>query len=243
MAFSRRINVTGYDLIKQWEGLRTTAYKDSAGIWTIGYGHTASAGKPHPKSGMKITKTQAEDILMRDLGQYEQTVCDVVKVPLSDSQFAALVSFCYNIGADKFRKSTLVKKLNRGDYNAVPTELMKWTRAGGKKLQGLVNRRAAEAGLWVKGEFVASHYIKPEHTDKKLNIADPENLKKHPATSKTVWTWFATAVAAPLAAFADLDWRVQLVIIAVIVGFAIYGIKRRFDLSRIMRKLHEEHEA
>jgi len=243
MAFSRRINATGLELIKQWEGLRTTAYKDAVGIWTIGYGHTASAGKPHPKSGMKITKAQAEDILARDLRQYEQAVSEAVKVPLSDSQFAALVSFCYNVGIGAFRKSTLLKKLNSGDYNAVPGQLMKWTRAGGKKLQGLVNRRAAEAGLWAKGEFVASHYIKPEHADTKTVVTDPENLKKHPASSKTVWTWLTTAIAAPLAAFGDLDWRVQLAIIAVIVGFAIYGIKRRFDLSRIMRKLHEEHSA
>jgi len=120
MAFSRKINAKGLELIKQWEGLRTTAYKDAVGIWTIGYGHTASAGKPYPKSGMKITKAQADDILARDLVQYEQTVSEAIKTPLSDSQFAALVSFCYNVGADKFRKSTLVKKLNRGDYNAVP---------------------------------------------------------------------------------------------------------------------------
>jgi len=243
MAFPRKINATGLELLKQWEGLRTTAYKDSGGVWTIGYGHTASAGKPHPKSGMKITKAQAEDILMRDLRQYEQAVNEAVKVPLSDSQFAALVSFCYNVGADKFRKSTLLKKLNRGDYNAVPAELMKWTRADGKRLQGLVNRRAAEVGLWAKGEFVASHYIKPEAVNAKPVVTDPENLKKNPATSKTVWTWLTTAVAAPLAAFGNLDWRVQLAIIAVIVGFAIYGIKRRVDLSRIMRKLHEERDA
>jgi len=72
-------------------------------------------------------------------------------------------------------------------------------------------------------------------------IADPEELGKNPASSKTVWTWATTAIAAPLAAFGNLDWRVQLAIIAVIVGFAIYGIKRRFDLCRIMRELHKEY--
>jgi len=72
-------------------------------------------------------------------------------------------------------------------------------------------------------------------------VADPEELGKNPATSKTVLTWLTTAIAAPLAAFGNLDWKVQLVIIAVIVGFAIYGIKRRFDLGKAVRKLHEEY--
>jgi len=77
----------------------------------------------------------------------------------------------------------------------------------------------------------------------KTVVADPEKLGKNPATSKTVWTWLTTAIAAPLAAFGNLDWRVQLAIIAVIVGFAIYGIKRRFALGKAVRKLHEEYGA
>ncbi|EJF81752.1 hypothetical protein MCS_00177, partial [Bartonella doshiae NCTC 12862 = ATCC 700133] len=77
---------------------------------------------------------------------------------LSDEQFGALVSFCYNVGIAAFQNSTLLKRLNRGDYEAVPTELQKWTKASGKRLQGLVHRRVAEAGLWAKGAYVSSNY-------------------------------------------------------------------------------------
>ncbi|MEN3931418.1 lysozyme [Microvirga sp. W0021] len=153
----QKINIDGLKLIKQWEGLRTTAYKDVVGILTIGYGHTSSAGAPVVSSGMKITETEAEEILKRDLEKFEKRVTELVKVPLTDNQFAVLVSFDFNTGA--LHKSTLLKKLNAGDYASVPAELMKWINAGGKKVKGLVNRRAAECGLWVKGEFVASNYI------------------------------------------------------------------------------------
>jgi len=158
----RKINKNGLALIKRWEGLRLSAYQDSAGVWTIGYGHTAAVGKPYVYEGMKISGQKAEAILMRDLEQYETAINDVVKVPLTDNQFAALVSFAYNVGVGALRKSTLLKKLNKGDYDSVPAELMKWVNAGGKKLKGLENRRAAEAGLWVTGEFVASRDVKPQ---------------------------------------------------------------------------------
>jgi len=157
-----KINENGLNLIKQWEGLRLEAYRDVSGVWTIGYGHTAAAGAPHPKAGMKIDERAAQDILLRDLSQYEQMIAAVIKVPLSDNQFAALVSFCYNIGTGAFIRSTLCKRLNEGDYDAVPQELSKWIHVNGHKIAGLVNRRAAEAGLWARGEFVASNYLKPE---------------------------------------------------------------------------------
>ncbi|MGU3575630.1 lysozyme [Brucellaceae bacterium C25G] len=154
---TRRINAAGLSLIQQWEGLKLTAYKDVAGIWTIGYGHTSTAGAPQVKQGMQITKTEASRILRSDLAKFEKRVSDLVKVPLSDNQYAVLVSFDFNTGA--LHKSTLLKKLNKGDYNAVPAELAKWVNAGGKRVQGLVNRRAAEAGLWAKGEFVSSNTV------------------------------------------------------------------------------------
>jgi len=171
----RKINERGLALIKQWEGLRTTAYKDSAGVWTIGYGHTTAAGKPYVHGGLKISEGQAQAILARDLGQYERAVEEAVKVPLTDNQFAALVSFTYNVGAGALKRSTLLKKLNKGDYEAVPAELMKWTRAGKKKLKGLENRRAAEAGLWVQGEFVASRDVRPKPVNDNPTLK-PETL-------------------------------------------------------------------
>ncbi|MGF7157606.1 GH24 family phage-related lysozyme (muramidase) [Bartonella heixiaziensis] len=143
----RKISSEGLALIKQWEGLRLNAYKDAIGVWTIDYGHTNSAGKPFIYEGMTITEEQDENVLYQDLRQFENAVEQAVQVSLTDEQFAALVSFCYNVGTGAFCNSTLLKKLNQGEYEAVPAELQKWTKAGGKRLQGLAHRRAAETGL------------------------------------------------------------------------------------------------
>lgn len=145
-----RTSADGIKLIKDFEGERLGAYLCPAGVWTIGYGHTDAAGPPKVVPGMVITKREAEDILRRDLLKYEVAVDRAVSVPLTPNQFDALVSFCYNVGAGAFSKSTLVKKLNRGDYDAVPAELMKWNKANGKELSGLTRRRRAEAALWRK---------------------------------------------------------------------------------------------
>lgn len=143
-----KISKDGLNLIKQFEGVRLTAYKCPAGVLTIGIGHTSAAGPPEVKPGMTITAQDAYEILQRDLGQYENAINNLVKVTLTQNQFDALVSFVYNVGVGAFQKSTLLKKLNAGQYDAVPAELMKWTKAGGKELPGLVRRRRAEASLW-----------------------------------------------------------------------------------------------
>lgn len=159
---TRQISPHGLEKLKQWEGLKTKAYKDSGGVWTIGYGHTATAGEPKPRAGMVITAVEAESILLKDLAQYEAAIENNVNVKLNDNQFAALVSFAFNVGIHAFKNSTLLKKLNQGNFDAVPTELMKWTKAGGKKIQGLVNRRRAEGYLWMEGAFVTSKDVVPE---------------------------------------------------------------------------------
>jgi lysozyme len=138
----------GIAFIKRWEGVRLSAYQCSAGVWTIGVGHTAAMGNPKPVSGMRITEQEAEDILRRDLNSIERDIDAVVDVRLNQRQFDTLVSFVFNVGIGAFRKSTLLKKLNAGRYDEVPSELMKWNRAGGKVVQGLVNRRKAEADFW-----------------------------------------------------------------------------------------------
>lgn len=138
----------GIAFIKRWEGVRLKAYRCSANVLTIGVGHTAAMGEPYPVEGMKITEAEAEAILRRDLSSIERGVQQAVKVPLNQRQFDTLVSFVFNVGIGAFRKSTLLKRLNAKDYDAVPSELMKWTRAGGRVVQGLVNRRKAEADMW-----------------------------------------------------------------------------------------------
>lgn len=143
-----KVSAAGINLIKEFEGVRLKSYKCPAGVWTIGVGHTSAAGPPVVKPGMEITNAQATKILAQDLVQFEDGVEAAVKVPLTQNQFDALVSFTFNVGLGAFQKSTLLKKLNAGQYDAVPAELMKWTKAGGKELPGLVRRRRAEAALW-----------------------------------------------------------------------------------------------
>lgn len=138
----------GRAFITRWEGCYLKAYLCPANVWTIGVGHTAAMGDPKPVMGMKITQEEADAILRRDLGSVERDVTASLKVLVNQRQFDTLVSFVFNVGIGAFRKSTLLKKLNASDYDAVPAELMKWTRAGGRVVQGLVNRRKAEADLW-----------------------------------------------------------------------------------------------
>jgi lysozyme len=146
------------DLLQKFEGCKLTAYKCPAGVWTIGYGHTSAAGKPTVVEGLTITQDEAEQILGRDLVKFEQGVMSCVKVPLEQNQFDVLVDFAYNAGIGALQKSTLLKKVNAGDFAAVPAELMKWTKAGGKELSGLVRRRQAECALWS-----AHHADEQEH--------------------------------------------------------------------------------
>lgn len=141
---SRRINAAGLAHLKRWEGCKLTAYKDVAGVLTIGYGST---GK-HVRPGMKISQAAAEQLLKDDLTRFESAVERLVTVQLNDNQFAALVAFAFNVGIGAFEESTLLRKLNDGNYPVVPFELMKWVNAGGKKVQGLVNRRKAEGDLF-----------------------------------------------------------------------------------------------
>lgn len=138
----------GVALIKAHEGLRLTAYTDPVGVWTIGYGHTTAAGPPKVERGMKITDAGADAILRQDLAKFEGYVSSAVKVPLNQNEFDALVSFTFNLGPGNLRSSTLLKKLNAGDRAGAADEFLKWTKAGGKTLPGLVKRREAERALF-----------------------------------------------------------------------------------------------
>lgn len=142
----RRINDAGLALIKEAEGKKLTAYICPAGKLTIGWGSTG----PHVVPGMTITEQEAETLLRDDLRRFEEGVEKLVEVPLSDNQFSALVSFAFNLGVGALSKSTLLRKLNDGDYDAVPSELARWNKAAGRVLPGLVKRRAAEGELWSK---------------------------------------------------------------------------------------------
>lgn len=139
----------GIALIKQFEGCKLTAYQDSVGVWTIGYGWTQPVdGKPI-RDGMTIKQETAERLLKTGLVSYESDVSRLVKVGLTQGQFDALVSFTYNLGARSLSTSTLLRKLNAGDYAGAADEFLRWNKAGGKVLNGLTRRREAERALFL----------------------------------------------------------------------------------------------
>jgi len=139
-----RTSDQGISLIKSFEGLRLQAYQDSVGVWTIGYGATRGV-----KAGMTITMDQAERMLVNDVQRFEPDLDRLVKVPLNQSQWDALMSFVYNLGAANLESSTLLKLLNQKDYASAADQFQRWNRAGGKVLQGLVARRAAERAMFL----------------------------------------------------------------------------------------------
>ena len=144
------ISDEGLELIKHFEGCPTdeegnaVAYQDAVGVWTIGYGHTKDV-----QEGDKWTKEKAEFMLWRELeDEYEDYINNYVHVPLNQQQFDALCSWVYNLGPANLKKSTLLRKLNNGEYKETPNQIKRWNKAGGKVLEGLVRRRGAEALLF-----------------------------------------------------------------------------------------------
>lgn len=144
------VSPSGVDMICNFEGLRLKAYDDGVGVWTIGYGTTKYPNGIRVKKGDTCTLDQAKAYMQNDLKAFEQTVNNAVKVPLNQNQFDALVSLAYNIGSTAFEESTLVKRLNEKNYKAAADQFGLWVNARGKRLQGLVNRRAAERTLFLK---------------------------------------------------------------------------------------------
>lgn len=138
------VSERGLNLIKLFEGLRLRAYQCSAGVWTIGYGHTACV-----RPDNIICQEQAEIFLRQDVTLSENAIRRLVSEPLSQNQFDALVSFVFNLGTGNFATSTLLKRLNEGDYNGAAEEFPRWVYAGGKKLSGLIKRREAEKVLFL----------------------------------------------------------------------------------------------
>ena len=163
----REINQAGLNLIKSFEGIldgdpstvNLDPYIDPVGIWTIGWGHAISVGGSFLRGEQNrkqaqalypvgLTMDQAEALLRADLLDTCRDVEAAVTVPLTDNQFAALVSFTFNLGVGNLKKSTLLRLVNAGDFAGAAQEFKKWNRAGGKVLLGLTRRREAEATLF-----------------------------------------------------------------------------------------------
>ena len=143
-----KISQEGLSLIKKFEGLRLKAYKCSANVLTIGYGHTGGV-----KETDKITLEEADSLLEKDIAKFEEYVSDNVIVKLNQSQFDALVAWTFNLGPGNLRESTMLKKLNNQEYESVPFEMRRGNKAGGKTLDGLIRRREAESLLFESKEW------------------------------------------------------------------------------------------
>ena len=136
----------GLELIKKFEGCRLEAYRCSANVLTIGYGHTGGVLETDV-----ITQDVADKLLKEDIAKFEKYVNVNVAVELNQNQFDALVAWTFNLGVGNLRSSTMLKKLNESDYDSVPFEMKRWNKAGGKTLDGLIRRRKAE-GLLFEGK-------------------------------------------------------------------------------------------
>lgn len=137
------INAEGFALIKEFEGCDLSAYKDAAGVWTIGYGHTGDV-----QPGQAITQEQADALLQADLQKFEQGVNKLCERSINSNQFSALVCFAYNVGLGALANSTLLRLVNSGDFADAAKQFSQWVYADGTVLPGLVRRRAAEAALF-----------------------------------------------------------------------------------------------
>ena len=139
----------GIATIKKFEGLKLKAYLCPAGVWTIGYGNTFYENNSKVAPTDKITIDRADQLLFFIVNKFEGEVKKVIKSAVNDNQLGALTSFDFNVGTGNLQKSTLLKKVNANPNDpTIRDEFMKWTRAGGKVLNGLVARRKAEADLY-----------------------------------------------------------------------------------------------
>jgi len=144
------ISQEGISLIKKFEGCELEAYQCAAGVWTIGYGSTKDV-----KEGDTLTQKEADNLLLHEMQEYEGYIKELVKVPLKQNQFDALVSWVFNLGPANLKTSTMLKFLNAGDYHLIPSQIKRWNKASGKVLEGLIRRREAEALMFEDKDWSA----------------------------------------------------------------------------------------
>ena len=198
------INNKTEELIVFYEGERLNSYRDTGGIWTIGVGHTSDE-KFKVAKGQTISKNFSRELLRHDLKEAENFVKTLVKVPLYENQYGALVSFTFNLGGGSLKISTLLKKLNAGNYKAIPSELNKWVFDDGVKLAGLVKRRKAEGDLW--NTPTSTPVVAPTATEKPVQRVEPVVVpnvpQKEPSESGAFLKVLAALVAASLIALGN----------------------------------------
>lgn len=148
MAQRRQITQAGINLIRKFEGFSSTRYICPAGVYTIGYGHAIRKGELWDSPTVTITEEEATALLIEDVKIAERAVSRLIAVPLSDSQFDAIVDFTFNLGGGALQRSTLRSMLNRGEYQNTSLEFPKWCWAGGRRVNGLLRRRIEEQKLF-----------------------------------------------------------------------------------------------
>lgn len=216
----------GLALIRRFEGFRARAYRCPAGVWTIGYGHTAQAGPPVVTRGMEVDEAEARRILAADVDRFARDVRPLLTRDVSPAQFSALVSFAFNVGIGAFRSSSVLKAVNAGRFHAVPARLKLWVKAGGRVLPGLERRRAAEAELFLSDTPPAAGR---GMTGAPKSVAPARNLGRAGAV-------LGGGAAAAGAAGALPDWAVLLLVIAAVAGvgvlLALRWRARRTEVAR-----------
>lgn len=220
------INQAGLDLIKEFEGCKLEAYKDSAGVWSIGYGSTARAGVGiEPVEGMTITEAEAEWYLQKALEKFSDSIRPAITAPIGGNEWAAFLSLAYNIGPTAFKKSSALRHFNAGDKAKAAKSILLWNKAGGKVLKGLERRRAAEKKLFETPDPV----VAPPAPAGRKNITQSTTVQ---ATAVQV----ASAAGAGVTAISALDGTVQLAVIgllAVMVICSAYIFKERLRKWRL----------
>ena len=185
----------GRKVLAEREGRRLKAYRDSVGVWTIGIGHTAAAGPPEVTPGLTITEAECDAIFARDLVSYESAVNRVVKVPLEQHEFDALVSFCYNIGPAGLARSSVVRRLNAGDRRGAGNAFLMWNKPA-----EILGRRSGE-----RAQFLGQGYAARLRPDEKPKApptpARQPALEPQPVPPTATVSWWRRLLAAkPIAA-------------------------------------------
>jgi len=220
------INKATINLIKEFEGCKLTAYKCPAGIWTIGYGTTASAFVGiTPHEGMKITQADAETYLKMAVEKFSEAIKPAITQPINENEMGAFVSLAYNIGSGAFKNSSALRHFNAGDKTKAADAILMWNKAGGKVLSGLVRRRAAERALFLTPVGFAAQ----EAVEDSSAVPDaPRGTPMESTTMQAGAVQAVSAVGAGVSAVSALSGTAQIVALVFcgIVALAAVWIMR-----------------
>lgn len=217
-----QVNQATIDLIAKWEGCKLKAYKDVAGVWTVGYGLTSRAGFLDVGPDTELTQEEADWYLEKVVDDFASKIRPMIAAPINENQFGAFVSLAYNIGTGAFSRSSALKHFNAGRTELVPDAIRMWKKAGGKVVQGLINRREDEIRLFITPAAAAAAVVAPKS-------------RSTPAQSRTVQASVAqtaSAVGGAVGAVNMLDGTAQIV---ALVGFFIVGALALFIMKERLK--------